>query len=32
MLADAKQDTYFSDGDSLYFVAAAVLLPGDPVC
>ncbi len=32
VLADAKQDTYFSDGDSLYFVAAAVLLPGDPVC
>lgn len=32
VLTDAKQDTYFSDGDSLYFVAAAVLLPGDPVC
>jgi hypothetical protein len=32
VLADAKQDTYFQDGDSLYFVAAAVLLPGDPAC
>ena len=32
VLADAKQDTYFKDGDSLYFVAAAVLLPGDPAC
>jgi hypothetical protein len=32
VLADAKHDTCFSDGDSLYFVAAAVLLPGDPAC
>ena len=32
VLTDAKQDTYFNDGDSLYFVAAAVLLPGDPAC
>ena len=32
VLTDAKQDTYFKDGDSLYFVAAAVLLPGDPAC
>ncbi len=32
VLADATQDTYFTDGDSLYFVAAAVLLPGDPAC
>jgi hypothetical protein len=32
VLADATQNTYFTDGDSLYFVAAAVLLPGDPAC
>jgi len=32
LLADARQNTFFRDGDSLYFVAAVALLPGDPAC
>lgn len=32
VLTDAKQDTYFREGDVVYFVAAAVVLPGDRAC
>jgi hypothetical protein len=32
LLTDAKQNTYFREGDVVYFVAAAVVLPGDRTC
>jgi hypothetical protein len=32
VLTDAKQNTYFREDDVVYFVAAAVVLPGDKVC
>ncbi len=32
VLTDAKQNTYFREGDVVYFVAAAVVLPGDRTC
>lgn len=32
MLIDAKQNTYFKDGDIVYQLAAAGVLPGDPAC
>lgn len=32
VLAEAMQNTYFDDAGTIYFVAAAVLLPGDPAC
>ena len=32
VLTDAKQNTFFRQGDVVYFVAAAVVLPGDRTC
>ena len=32
LLVDAKQNTYFKDGDIVYQLAAAGVLPGDPDC
>ena len=32
LLVDAKQNTYFKDGDVVYQLAAAGVLPGDPDC
>lgn len=32
VLTDAKQNTYFREDDVVYFVAAAVVLPGDRTC
>ena len=32
LFADAKQNTYFKDGDVVYQLAVAGVLPGDPAC
>ncbi len=32
LFLDAKQNTYFKEGDIVYQVAVAGVLPGDPVC
>jgi hypothetical protein len=32
LFLDAKQNTYFKDGDVVYQLAVAGVLPGDPAC
>ena len=32
LFADAKQNTYFKDGDVVYQLLVAAVLPGDPAC
>lgn len=32
LFIDAKQNTYFKEGDAVYQLAVAGVLPGDPVC
>jgi hypothetical protein len=32
LLVDAKQNTYFKEGDAVYQLSAAGVLPGDPPC